>query len=607
MGARAFGGSVRGLLALAVALALSASPASAVSALHVIPFPGTPDAAPLSQVIFSSLHPTELRSVTVTGSQSGPHPGNLIALPDGAGTAFVPDTPFTAGELVNVTAGLSSPAAGTASGAPGATTLSFSFAIATRAHLGPPAAKATFAAAPGWLSGRSSPPSTPTQSFRSAPNLHPPVITTSAKPGATPDDIFLAPSTIGGSGPMILDSHGGLLWFRPVPGGVTTNVEVQRYRGQPVLTWWQGGISQGNGINGRDVIMNRSYRTLKVLQAGYGYSADLHEFQLTPQGTALIDAYVPIESDLSSVGGQSQGPLKDCVIQELDVKTGRILWEWHALGHVPLTASYSGAPGPWYPWEYFHLNSIEQLPNGNLLISARNTWSVYEIDKQTGQVIWTLGGKYSSFKMGPGAGFEWQHDAHLYPDQMLSVFDDAADPQEESQSSAKLLSLNTSTMTAALVRRYRHSPPLLAGAVGSAQRLPGGDMVVGWGSTGQFSEYTPSGQEILNGSFPLPVYSYRVYEFPWTGQPRTKPSLAAVRQHDGTVKVYMSWNGATGVRSWRVLAGSRPGSLSPAGQTSRTGFETVKVLPAAAHYVAVQALDAQGKVLGTSGTRAVGH
>jgi Arylsulfotransferase (ASST) len=598
------GGWLRAWLLAAAFFAVLAAPAGAATALHVIPFPGTPDASPLSHIIFSSLQPSQLESVSVTGAKSGPHLGHLVALPDGAGTAFVPDARFMAGEQVSVTATLTSPAAGTASGDPGATTLDFSFTTGLPARLGPAEGPEPPGAAADRPTSRSNPPAPPTQHFRSAPGVRPPIIT-SVSGRATSGDILLAPNTLGISGPMILDRQGRLVWFRPV-FGVATNLQVQRYRGQPVLTWWQGEISGGRGVNGQDVIMSRSYRTLKVLHAAYGYSSDLHEFQLTPRGTALIDAFVHVEYDLSGVGGQTQAPLNDAVIQELDVKTGQVLWEWHALGHIALNASYAGPPGIWYPWEFMHLNSIQELPSGNLLISGRDTWGVYEIDKQTGHVIWTLGGRDPSFKQGPGTNFEWQHDAHLYPNGTLSLFDDAADPQKERQSSAKLLAINPRTGSASLVRRYTHSPPLITGAVGSAQVLPNHDMLVGWGTTGQFSEYTRSGKQIFNGSLPLPVYSYRVYEFPWSGQPQTPPSLA-LGQSDGKLKAYASWNGATQVSSWRVLEGSHPGSLRSTISAGRTGFETVLALQDQPRYVAVQALGSGGRVLGTSTVHVVGQ
>jgi hypothetical protein len=404
---------------------------------------------------------------------------------------------------------------------------------------------------------------------------------------------------------MILDSRGRLLWFRRLRRGPATNLQVQHYRGRPVLTWWQGVFSgRGLAVAGQDMILNSSYRTVATLHAGHGYVADPHEFQITPQGTALIDAWVPVHTDLSSVGGPRHGMVLDCVIQKLSIPSGHVLWEWHSVGHVPLNTSYAGRPARSRPYDYFHLNSIQQLPDGNLLISARNTWAVYEISKRTGKVLWTLGGKHSSFTMGPGTEFEWQHDARLSANGTLTLFDDAALPQEEQQSSAKEMRLNTHTMRASLVRRYDHSPAVLSGTQGSAQRLPNGDVFVGWGSQPYFSEYSPSGHQIFSGSFALGVESYRAYRFPWTGRPATRPAMAVSRPAGGRPRVYASWNGATEVRAWRVLGGPRRGALRPIGRpTPRHGFETVIRLVSSPAYLAVQALGRGGRILAASTER----
>ena len=592
---------MRRVLVMALALGGLADPAAAATpALHVIPFPGTPAASYLSRVIFSSLRPSELRSVLVTGAISGPHLGRLVPLPDGAGTAFAPDNPFIPGELVSVKVALSSPAAGTASGDPGATTLQFSFTIATPAN--PPAATDRTSGSVGspWLDQRSG-SSPPTQTFHSAPQLHPPVVLATSNPDSASGDIFLndttpPPRSVIQNGLMILDRRGRLVWFRPVAGWAD-NLQVQRYLGHPVLTWFESPF--GDPQNNEDVILNRSYRTVAILHAGDGYHPDMHEFQLTPKGTALIDAYMPVSTDMTSIGGPSNGAVMDCIIQELDVRTGQVLWEWHSLGHIPLSATYNLGPKGWPPYEYFHLNSIQQLPNGNLLISARNTWAVYEIDKQTGRVIWTLGGRYSNFKIGPGANFEWQHDAHLVGN-TLSLFDDGGLPQEERQSSAKVLRLDTANRTVSLIKRYTHSPPVVTGVEGSTQVLANHDVFVGWGQQPLFSEYSAAGKQIFAGSFPFGTNSYRAYRFPWIGRPSSRPAVATSIQPNGGVKVYVSWNGATQVASWRAQGGARPGAFTALATSPRTGFETMFVLRSAPHYLAVQALNSHGKVIGTS-------
>ena len=402
---------------------------------------------------------------------------------------------------------------------------------------------------------------------------------------------------------MILDSAGHVVWFHPLPHGSSTyyvtNFQVQHYQGQPVLTWWQGKQFTA----GEDLIMDRSYRTVAIVQAGDGYHADLHEFQITPQGTALIDAVGLERADLSSVGGPADGTALDDVIQEIDIKTGRVLWTWHSLGHVPVDASYEPYQSSKLWYDYFHLNSIQQLPNGNLLISARNTWAVYEISRKTGRVIWTLGGKYSNFSFGRGVHFEWQHDARLHPGRILSLFDDGSGgtSRSERQSSAKILRLDPQARTVSLVRRIFHSPPVLTSASGNTELLSNGNVFVGWGQVSEISEYGPGGGQIFNASFPLGVSTYRAFRFPWVGRPTTRPSIAVTGGARGHAKVYASWNGATQVRAWRVLGGGAPGKLKPLGATSRrTGFETAVTVRSSPRYFAVQALSANGNVLGTS-------
>jgi hypothetical protein len=590
-----FRGVMIGGVLLAAALASAGSGSSrvdwATTGLHVIPFPGTPDVTPGSPVIFSSLRPAALASVKVTGSRSGAHRGRLLALPDGDGTAFYPSRPFVPGESVSVTAVLRSAAGGAASGAPGASRLRFSFGIGDPAPTSP-------APAPTAAPRRSRAVNLPTQSFQSKPDLHPPLVTFSNDLDTTSGDVFVTAQNLEQPGPMILDPRGKLVWFYAVHHGQPMNLQVQRYQGKPVLTWWDGVFRHW----GQDTIMDSAYRTLAVVHGGDGLVADLHEFRITRQGTALIDAYKDTRADLSSMGGPRHGYVLDCIIQELDIKTGRVLWEWHALGHIPLSASHAPVPTDSTPFDYFHLNSIQQLADGNLVISARNTWAVYEIDRSTGKLVWTIGGRNPSFHMGTGTNFEWQHNARLNG-ATLSLFDDGAAPQEEYESSAKVLRLNEKTRTVTLVHRYTHQPALVANSAGSTQVLPGGEVFVGWGPQPDFSEYTPSGRQIFNGAFSWGTDSYRAFRFRWTGQPAAPPTLVMKPTSGGGLTLYASWNGATQVTKWQVLEGPTESTLSADGSPRpRTGFETAITLPAAPPYVAIQALAASGKVLGQSKT-----
>ncbi|HTR73506.1 MAG TPA: arylsulfotransferase family protein, partial [Solirubrobacteraceae bacterium] len=459
------------------------------------------------------------------------------------------------------------------------------------------------------------------QSFHSQPGLQPPTVSVTLRSQTeSPGDVFVAPvAGYGQWGPMIFERDGALVWFKAVPSGeAAMDLQVASYEGQPVLVWWQGRIVSQLGVGfGVDEIYDAGYQPVATVGAGNGYQADLHEIQLTPGGAAYITAYSLVRADLSSVGGSRDGTLQDAIVQEVDVRTGLVMWEWHADGHVALADSYDEKPvSASTPWDFFHSNSISLDPDGdeNLLVSSRNTWAGYEIDKHTGQVLWRLGGRRTSFHMGPGTGTAWQHDMRWQPDGTITIFDDGDFPKVHSQSRAIRERIDWRTKTVSLVARYVRSPPLLAGSQGNDQVLAaagpsngssggstsGGDSFVGWGERPYFSEFGPSGQALFDAHLPFPDQSYRAYTYPWTGTPASPPSIAVSPGSGEAATVFASWNGATGVSAWRVLAGPSPAQLAPIANAQRTGFETAIPVQSAAGDFAVQALGPAGQVLGTS-------
>jgi hypothetical protein len=452
--------------------------------------------------------------------------------------------------------------------------------------------------------------------FVSRPDLTPPNVTlTHHGPAGTstagdPPYFFLTPSAGPGTpGLMILDRAGGLVWFSP--GSQSTqrlDLQVQSYQGKPVLTWWEGQVLVGYG-HGRVVIADSSYRPIATVNAGHGLSADLHEIFISPQDTALITVYKPVTTNLSRVGGPAKGVALSGVVQEIDIPSGRVLFEWSSIDHVPVTdtvVSFTGGTRK-VPFDYFHINSISIAPDGALLVSARNTSTVYKIARPSGKVVWRLGGKRSSFRMGPGTTFWFQHQALPQGANTLSLFDDGGAPPKEPQSRGLLINLNTSTMRATLQRSYIHpTPRLLAAFEGSMQVLPGGRVLVGWGNTPYFSEFTANGTLVLDGHYPGGDQSYRVLSAAWTGQPAGEPAAAARPGPAGASVVYASWNGATRVARWTVLAGSSPNKLAQAGSRGAHGFETAITVNNPGPYFAVTANDASGQPLGQSPTILLG-
>jgi hypothetical protein len=339
---------------------------------------------------------------------------------------------------------------------------------------------------------------------------------------------------------------------------------------------------------------------------GNGMLADLHEFRINPaNNTALLTVFDPIYCNIVSARGPADGAVTDSLFQELDLKTHLVRREWHPIDHVALSHSAEPANGVTiqWPYDFFHLNSVWSRPGGSFLISSRDTSAMYLIDGHSGQVIEQIGGKHGNTKLGPGTSTAFQHDAEEQPNGLITVFDNGGVPMVHPQSRALVLSLNAKTRTETLVSQFEHSKPLKAGSQGNMQVLPNGNVLIGWGPEPYVSEYSASGKLLWDAIMAGKTNSYRAYRFGWTGTPTGSPSVAAARAGSGqgaTTNVYASWNGATTIASWRVLGGTLPSALSPVGSGAFTGFESAIAIAGQPAYVAVQALDGSGNVLGTS-------
>ena len=554
--------------------------------VSIYPVQGTPTASPTTQISFRGATSGELNGLTVTGSVTGQHHGKLRAHSDGGGASFIPDHPFAPGETVAVTA--PRPLVGAVNGM-------VNFKI-----LRPPAKRGK----PQILADPGGSPRVPR--YHSRPDLRPPTLqvlkkTSAAYPGSVFAGVKAGP---GADGAVIYDSNGGLVWFKPSPHHKSVfDFRVQRYDGKPVLTWWEGkAIFPGEGL-GVGMIYDTSYRPVAIVHAGNGYTADLHEFQLTPQNTALVMAYRPVQWDLSAAHGSPRGLALDNVLQEIDIKTGLVEREWHSLGHVDV-ADAAVKPMPNVPFDAFHANSIEQEADGNWLVSSRNTNTLYEIDRSTGQILWRVGGKHSSFKMGRGAQTLGQHDARRAPDGNITVFDNGTFGIQVGRPSRSVeLKVDQQKKTVSAVHGFIHrGPTLRTFSQGSVQTLGNGNLMTGWGGANAYmTEFTKSGQVAFDGLLhPTGDDTYRAFKFPWTGIVPAEPPRVAAQISRGATSVWVSWNGATDVANWRVFGGSSAGSLAQVAQFGRTGFETGFNVRGSQKFVQAQALDASGKVLGTS-------
>ena len=432
------------------------------------------------------------------------------------------------------------------------------------------------------------------QSFQSAPELHPPLIAVrQADPGA-PGYLFATSAGSGAqAGPMIFADDGSLIWFKALPPGQqAAGLRTQIFHGKNDLTWWEGQANQyGYGL-GQDVVVNANYKPVAVVKAGNGLRADLHDFILAPGGSAFLLAYSPLRVRL----GAGPGIALDCVIQEIDIHTGLVMWEWHSLGHIATAESFAvQPPSADIPFDYLHGDSLALDSHGNLLLSGRNTDALYAIDGHSGTVLWRLGGKRSGFKLGPGVPFTAQRDATWLPGGQIGLLDGGS-PEAGSPPRGEIIKIDAGARTATLTRQLLRTPtPSARSDGGNLQALPGGGWMVGWGGSGDLSEFDAGGSIVYDAGLPQVLDSYRIYREPWAGLPSLAPSLSL---REGTL--YASWNGATTTTSWELSGGSSQSHMTPLSTTPRTGFETAITAPAAEAFYEVRALSASGRVLGTS-------
>ncbi len=450
------------------------------------------------------------------------------------------------------------------------------------------------------------------QRYESVKYIAPPTVhvTTQAK-GTAPGLVFVAPK--GGheqGGPMIYDNSGNLVYFRPSPAAKTVlDFRTQTYQGKPVLTWWQGTAKRGYGF-GQGVIYDQSYHQIGRVRAGNGLRMDFHDFTLTPTGTALIASYKIVHQDTRGAkNGEKRDLAMQNVVQEVDVATGKVLFQWNANRHISPSESYDVVPDrARLPYDYIHLNSVKLANDGNLLISGRATHAIYKVDRKTGKTIWRLGGKKSDFKMGKGTRTRFQHDAEQQADGTITAFDNNADvPIPGRESRGVQLRIDEAARTATFVRQWTNPKAQLSPSQGDLQTLPNNNVFIGWGGTARnLTEFSRGGAVRFEARFTdHSVDSYRAYRLPWSAQPTSRPSAVARRSGKSTV-VHVSWNGATTVASWRVLGGASESSLQARKTVGRTGFETRLRYGIHDGVVAVEALDANGTVLSRSNPVKVG-
>ena len=459
-------------------------------------------------------------------------------------------------------------------------------------------------------------------------NLTSPRFTTPFWDDQCDDGSYVLLTPKGGSvphaGPVIVDTRGNLVWMSNKFND-SMNLNVQAFNGENYLTMWAGSKhgSQGRGMYH---LLDSSYNIARSIHAvGEGFSADLHEFTLTKDGTALFTIYNTTRTDLSGIGRSStSGWSEDSIFQEVDIATNELLFQWQASDHTDagdtfMTNPFGGYIERW-PFDVFHINSIHKDKNGNYLISSRHFHAVLCISPE-GETLWQLGGIKNEFKDlsgGQALSFKWQHDARWVqePDEdgvgLISLFDNKeAGPLhiDGPYSRGLLLRVDITQKTVEMIHEYIAYSHTRAPSQGSMQMLENGNVFVGWGHSAEFSEFTEDGKLLCEWHFGPSLWdfmgnavSYRAAKISmkqWTGRPSAPPDAK-----EKGWKIYVSWNGATEVGAWglevtKTADDNGVDMWEEIAVMVKEGFEDYFVLPtmSGSTRYRVAALDDKGQVI----------
>ncbi|MCO5314582.1 MAG: arylsulfotransferase family protein [Solirubrobacterales bacterium] len=572
-------GSLAVLLLAAAAFLIAATPASVRAAVTATPGPTAKNASIWSEISFRGIRPERSGAISVRGSRSGSHGFAKKWHGDRRGFSLVLKRPLQPAESVRVRTGLS---------IYGASRGEYSFRTGNLALK---------------RAGRVKPGARPRTGFKgyvTRPGLAPPRLKIELNRGRASElPLFIGSKDAGN---VIYAADGEPIWFRP---GRTTDFRRQYWNGKPVLTWVEIP-TRGSGLTRNTyLIADTSYRIIRRITPGNGYPADTHEFRLTRRGTAYVTAYRSRIRDLRKLGRTSRSQVLDSIAQEIDLKTGRVIWEWHSLDHVPVTDTYAvKAKRPGSPLDYFHINTIIDTPDGNVMISGRSTNTIYKVSRRTGRVIWRLGRRHSTFRLGPNARFSWQHDSQPLSGNRISVFDNADSPVAakpwRSQSRGLILKLDPRRKTARVEREFLNPARPLASTQGNVQALAGGNSLVGWGGQPLVSEYGSGGSMLFDARVLGIGTYYRAYRAGWHGDPQTRPAVVARRHGAKQIRLWISRNGDTETRKWRVFGGTVANRLKRIADRNRVGFETFTAVPVGRPFIRVEGLDSQGRPTGSS-------
>lgn len=335
--------------------------------------------------------------------------------------------------------------------------------------------------------------------------------------------------------------------------------------------------------------MDNNFAITDTFRCVNGYGTDEHELQVTEDGHYFLIALGSHRVDMSQLvtGGRPDARLIDNHVQEFD-ENGNLVFEWLCTDYFDvLDAVHENLRAD--NIDYIHMNSIAIDYDDNIIISSRHLSEVTKINRQTGEIIWRLGGEHNQFEfLNTPDQNSYQHDARPVPGKPNHyTMMDNGNYHTPQYSRGVEFALDLQQMTATMVWEYRY-PNGNTGWMGNVQRQPNGNTYINWAdaSLPKATEVTPDGEVVYQADFVRPSHSYRAFRFDWS-HVFDAPYLL-VESFSDRINLIFNKFGDTNIKNYQIYAGTSPGTMTLYKTTTEPYAELVDLQNETRYYFKVQ-------------------
>jgi hypothetical protein len=341
---------------------------------------------------------------------------------------------------------------------------------------------------------------------------------------------------------MILDTWGNPVFYQR--GGAW---DFQRQK-NGMITWV--------GFYGLD----NNFNNVTSYSAVNGHATDGHELQIMEDGTYYLIGSGTETVDMSRyvAGGNPAALVWDNVIQQF-TPAGELIFQWRAWDHMDVLSQRQFMDPTSASLDFPHMNSIDVDDDGHILLSSRNSSECTKINRDTGEVIWRLGGTQGTltFVNDTLNGPRQQHSFRAVGQGHYILFDNG-NLRSPPVSRAVEYVVDPVARTATLVWQFRDTPDKYAYYMGNVQRLTNGNTHINWVLAGypKVCEVDSNGVKQLEMNLTPGYDLYRSWRSPWDGVVPV-PYLIVEPYPDNVTLIFNKF-GDTNVNFYRIYGGTSP-------------------------------------------------